>query len=507
VATMSIVRWAIERGHSIITPSIINSAMGDLLPPGAAQAMGYVAEEVAKSQDNLLEGKTFLCPDCGYAARDYRPVACPVCDAVGPKFEQIDRATLEALGELERGSLEEEEMFDGKRLKWVDEAKGVLRRVPSGYERRRAKARIEKTARVRGLKLISHEFAVDMVEQENADTSYLSSRGDNVTIEVKAKELSDDEIAQPRDDAKLLWTDAAWKRICRVPAGFMRDMTRDKVEEFGANKGMREVNLGLAEEGIAEGRRMMAEMMGQYKGGGAKKQEVRESVDKTPKPEAKAEVAPTAEVASSEQDPEWTAAAEERVDSAVSAVAETGKFEEDRARELSVGVAETRAKENRMEAISESFMKKLGSQLGYGHPLSEKTAEYEFQWTAEAEARLEAVPDFCREMTRWRVEWTAIKKDLGFVITPEIMDVKFEMWSEVSDAIQDRGEGEALPWDDDALERLAKIPEFVKGQVMQSVIGNAEKMGCERITNEVLDKVIEKWIETGDFHEGSFGYQ
>ena len=80
--------------------------------------------------------------------------------------------------------------------------------------------------------------------------------------EVKAEEMSDDEIAKPRDEAKLLWTDAAWKRICRVPAGFMRDMTRDKVEEFGANKNLREVNLELCEEGIAEGRKMMAEMMG-----------------------------------------------------------------------------------------------------------------------------------------------------------------------------------------------------------------------------------------------------
>ena len=509
VATMSIVRWAIERGHSIITPSIINSAMGDLLPPGAAQAMGYVAEEVAKAQDNLLEGKTFLCPSCGYAARDYRPVACPVCDTEGPKFEQIDREVLEALSELERGSLEEEEMFDGKRLKWSDEAKQVLRRVPSGYERRRAKARIEKTARVRGLQLISHEFAVDMVEQENADTSYLSKRGDNVKIEVKAEEMSDDEIAKPRDEAKLLWTDAAWKRICRVPAGFMRDMTRDKVEEFGAKKDLREVNLELCEEGIAEGRRMMAEMMGQYQGGGAKKQEVRDSVDKAPSatPEPAAEATSEAAPEPTSNEPEWTSGAEQRVDTAVSVAAESGKFEEERARDLAVGVAETRAKEKRMEAISESFMKKLGSQLGYGHPLSEKTAEYEFEWTPEAEARLSEVPEFCREMTRWRVEWTAIKKDLGFTITPEIMDVKFEMWGEVSDAIQDRGEGEELPWDDDALGRLEKIPEFVKGQVMQSVIGNAHKMGVERVTNEVLDRVIEKWIETGDFHEGSFGYQ
>ena len=52
---------------------------------------------VSHAQDNLLEGKTFLCPSCGYAARDYRPVACPVCDLEGPKFEQIDRKVLEAL--------------------------------------------------------------------------------------------------------------------------------------------------------------------------------------------------------------------------------------------------------------------------------------------------------------------------------------------------------------------------------------------------------------------------
>ena len=57
-------------------------------------------------------------------------------------------------------------MFDGKTLKWAREAKQVLHRVPSGYERRRAKARIEKTARVRGLTGISQVFAVDMIEVE-----------------------------------------------------------------------------------------------------------------------------------------------------------------------------------------------------------------------------------------------------------------------------------------------------------------------------------------------------
>ena len=55
--------------------------------------------------------------------------------------------------------------------------------------------------------------------------------------------------------------------------------------------------------------------------------------------------------------------------------------------------------------------------------------------------------------------------------------------------------------------RLERIPDFIKGQVIQSVEGNARVTGVERVTNEVLDRVIQKWIDTGDFHEGKYGYK
>lgn len=564
VATMAIVRWAMEHGHSIITPSVINGAMGDLLPPSAAQAMGYVAEQVAIEADDLERGKTFLCATCGYSARDYRPAACPVCRAEGYSFEQIDRDTLQALGELERGALVEE-TFDGKTLKWSKEAKQVLHRVPSGYERRRAKARIEKTARVRGLTGISHEFAVDMIEQEMADSSYLSQKGEHVDIDVREDEKPDDLVARPREESPLPWTDAAWKRICRVPEGFMRDMTREKVEEYAASAAITEVNLELCHAGIAEGRKLMAEMLGQkYKPAPAAaptptptsnvtvtpEEDVTEArcpVDhSTPASEisdsrcpvahgeddataAPAEAAKcpvdhaamsaeatetsgcpvahdTSAAVSETHTPDWTPEATAHVESTATAMAEAGKFTQDRARDLAQGVSEERARDRRIEAIGESFMRKLGSQLGYGHPLSEKTTEHQFTWTPEAEARLETVPDFCREMTRWRVEWTAVKKDLGTVITPEIMDIKFDMWGEVSDGILERDE-EDLPWDAEPMARLERIPEFIRGQVIQSVVGNARELGFDRVTNEVLDQVIDKWIRTGDFHEGQYGYK
>jgi len=207
-----------------------------------------------------------------------------------------------------------------------------------------------------------------------------------------------------------------------------------------------------------------------------------------------------------EATPEWTEAGEEKVEEAKVRMEDVGKFTMGRAEELVRGVAEERAKGKNMMAISESFMERLGSQLGYGHPLAEVTADHQFEWTSEAEAELQHIPEFCREMTKWRVEWTAVKKDLGRVITPEIMKEKYDMWGEVSEAYMDR-EGKKMEWAPEAWARVENIPSFVRGQVMESVEGNASKWGAETVTSEVLDRVIQKWIDTGDFHEAQFGYK
>ena len=261
VATTAILRWAVERGHSVITPSVINSAMGDLLPPDAAQAMGYVAEKLAIEKDRLAEGITFICTDCGHSVRDVKPAVCGVCGGGEELFERIDRATLNDLSKLDKGALIEEETFDGKRLTWVSGAKEVLRRVPSGYQRRRSKARIEKTARVRGITTISQEFAIDMIEQDLAETSYLSERGENLEIEVRMEERPDDAVALPREGSDYRYTAAAWKRLERVPEGFMREMSQAEVEAVARAREVVEINLDLCEEGLAEGRRIMAETL------------------------------------------------------------------------------------------------------------------------------------------------------------------------------------------------------------------------------------------------------
>ncbi|MEE2750781.1 MAG: universal stress protein [Myxococcota bacterium] len=518
VATTAIIRWAMERGFSVITETVINSAMGDLLPADAAQAMGYVAEEIAINADDMHQGKTYLCPTCGYAARDFQPVACAVCKTDGSEFQRIDREVLESIGSLETGALEVDEHPDGYKLEWTMEAKNVMAKVPKGYERRRSKARIEKTARVRGITRVTQEFATDMIEQDMAETSYLSDKGERLIVELEKKKGPDDKMPLPRSDSSLMWTEAAWKRICRVPSGFMRSMTMERVEQFATEQGQASVNLALCEDGIAEGRKMMAEMIGDYTMSSEKKTEIKATVDKAPELAETSEPIPVSDVLSKNEqdtiakfrelasDVSWTDAGEDEAQTATARAVDAGKFQTDRAEELVRGVAEERARDKRMEEITGSFMAKLGKQLGYGHPLAKVTAEHSFTWTEEALAELEDIPEFCREMSKWRVEWTAVKMDLGTVITPEIMKIKYDMWGEVSENYLER-EGQALSWAPETKARLENIPDFVKGQVIHSVEGNARLWGVSLVDNEILDKVIQKWIETGDFHEGKYGYQ
>ena len=210
--------------------------------------------------------------------------------------------------------------------------------------------------------------------------------------------------------------------------------------------------------------------------------------------------------ADTDEQPAFTHAAREHIELLAQQSAAKGKASAERASQLVENVALQVAERKGLNEVTPEFIAQMGKKLGYGHPASEKTYQLEFVWTAEALAKLEEVPDFCRDLTRWRVEWTAYKKNLGRLITPESMEVKYSLWGEVSDHIRESAEPR-MPWTSEAEHRLEKVTNFVKGQVIQSVEGNARQMGCAEVTGEVLDRVIEKWRATGDFHEGRYGYK
>ena len=73
-----------------------------------------------------------------------------------------------------------------------------------------------------------------------------------------------------RDDKKnplistFEWTDDAAQRILRVPAGFMRNKTQERIEELARERAASTIDLALVEDGIEIGKKMMAEMIATY---------------------------------------------------------------------------------------------------------------------------------------------------------------------------------------------------------------------------------------------------
>ncbi len=60
------------------------------------------------------------------------------------------------------------------------------------------------------------------------------------------------------------WTNEAAQRVFRVPAGFMRSKTQERIEELARERAAPAIDLALVEEGIEIGKRMMAEMIATY---------------------------------------------------------------------------------------------------------------------------------------------------------------------------------------------------------------------------------------------------
>jgi hypothetical protein len=193
------------------------------------------------------------------------------------------------------GGLQEETTYDGRKLRWTEDARKGLWTMKNAYQRRRVKARVEKRARMMKLDGITLQFAREVIEEEtgapleiqiSADLTRASAaqraagaergegaparHGDGGAGGAKPPGLSNEAKLVARDDKKnplistFDWTEDATKRVLRVPAGFMRNQTQERIEELARARDVKGIDLALVEEGIELGKKMMAEMIATY---------------------------------------------------------------------------------------------------------------------------------------------------------------------------------------------------------------------------------------------------
>src|SRR5687767_8302605 len=256
VARTALLRYAIEQGHTVITNKVIDEAMAIFMPARMAEKMQILAEDVAVARlrvENLPA--TAICSICGYTVKGPNAVVtCPVCKAAPEKFQVISRDVVEAIASQE-GGIEEEESMPGVAVKWSADARDALREVSDAYLRRRAKARVEKYARSRKIPVITCQLALPMIE-ETVGRDKLGAGWDTLLAKTKFEPA-----AAP---SPFTWTEDATARLNRVPAGFMRDMTREEIERVASERGVTTIDLAVCEEGLGHARQTMNEVIAGY---------------------------------------------------------------------------------------------------------------------------------------------------------------------------------------------------------------------------------------------------
>jgi nucleotide-binding universal stress UspA family protein len=264
VARTALLRYAIEQGHTVITNKVIDEAMAIFMPARMAEKMQILAEDVAVARLRAAEqAATAICSVCGYTVKGPNPVVtCPVCGAAAEKFQVISRDVVEAIAQQE-GGIEEEEALPGVAVKWSADARDALREVTDAYLRRRAKARIEKYARSRRIPVITCQLALPLIE-ETVGRDKLGAGWDTLLARTRFEPAEAPAAPAAGGGPAFAWTDEATARLNRVPAGFMRDMTREEIERVATAQGVTTIDLAVCEEGIGHARETMNEVIAGY---------------------------------------------------------------------------------------------------------------------------------------------------------------------------------------------------------------------------------------------------
>ena len=305
VAKTAIHRYAIEKGHTIISNTVVDSAVGHILPKGAMEAMhalggsldaagidrekmqadesvlkdlmgstlsGMMTEivedkpKVSASTQAYLDRMTqnyFVCDGCGYIGKGETPVKCPVCAAGGDRFKLVDKKIFEAAAHAE-GVLETDLAYDDVPMQWTKDAKEGIRAVPAGFQRRRAKAKIEKTARKLGMTTITLEYAAPMIQEAASEdyTPIFANKGTGaIASHENGRGNGNSHVEEPAPASPYTWTPEAHSRLERAPEGFMRDCTRALIEKHADKIGVMVITAEVAHEGIEQAKDYMAEAM------------------------------------------------------------------------------------------------------------------------------------------------------------------------------------------------------------------------------------------------------
>jgi nucleotide-binding universal stress UspA family protein len=353
MARMAILRYAQEKGHTVITESIVEEATAQLMPGHAEQAMGEIVEAYDRGE---LKRK--------------------------PDALQV--------------------------MRWSDEATALLLTVKNLSLRGNLSMRAEKKARASGSQIVEPGHLQAFLDDNTpvgdfkpgAEAAQLSSNQNSVAMQKDTQ--------QP-----LQWQAAALARLMRVPEGFMRDSSRQRVEDYARDHGLTEISLETAEAGLAEARKAMeAQMTGSS---AAEKPDTKNKASRCPFANMMNEAPERKEAAGASGQVHWSPEAEALLDSVPAGFC----------RDMTRKAAQSMATQSGLETIEMPFVQKVLQTFQSG---SEHVSET-MPWKDEARDRIAKAPDMVRGMLIQEIEGWSKRQKLPQVTEVAVDAVKL-IWAE-----------------------------------------------------------------------------
>ena len=295
----------------------------------------------------------------------------------------VEEATAELMP-IHMSPESEEKGTPAPTIRWSEEAQNLLDTVDDASVRGNLKMRAEKKARQAGSDIVKRRDIETFLES----TEFL---------------LAEDTERETQSD--LHWTTAALARLMRVPEGFMRDASRERIENYARGQGATEIDQQVAEQGLALARKAMEETM---KRG--------EELDTDASTKSKCPFASTSGMTSAEShsrdEATWANDAQARLQN----------IPHDFCRDMTRRAAEAIAGQNGVTEIDSAFIEQVMKTIESAAQDTKET----LPWDPDAHARIAKTPDMVRGMLVKEIEGWARRHDMNRVDQAAVNAVKDE---------------------------------------------------------------------------------
>lgn len=278
MARMAILRHAQERGHTVITASIVDEATTQLCPSHVRKAMTDMvaahdaAEEQSKGFEKLnwsADAEALLNQTEDSSVRNNlrkraekkaraEGVAVVMANHIG---SFINNVSPETIVPLQQGATEEENLEQNlaSELHWQAAALARLMRVPEGFMRDTCRQNIEDYAQQQSIS----EITLDVAE------AGLKKSRESMEAAMKSGEMpagmptntppgkcpfgkTDDSVSSGEGENNVIsWSSDALQKLEKIPAGMSRDMTYKAVNVIAKKQGIQQIEKTFLESVLA----------------------------------------------------------------------------------------------------------------------------------------------------------------------------------------------------------------------------------------------------------------